>query len=168
MFSFESKVGFKKDFFNKRFNISPLIGLQYLAINNDDYLEKQDDLAIEYKNQFYHQVIAKIGLEFDSKIKTNNYIFSPNFMFSYNRNLLNNSVNDSYNIANARSGNSIINSSLNKISVNSKIVQINKFNVATGLNIFTKNHESVRLKYQLQTAKNFINHSGFVEYKKEF
>ena len=27
MFSFESKVGFKKDFFNKRFNISPLIGL---------------------------------------------------------------------------------------------------------------------------------------------
>lgn len=168
MFSFESKVGFKKDFFNKRFNISPLIGLQYLAINNDDYLEKQDDLAIEYKNQFYHQVIAKIGLEFDSKIKTNNYIFSPNFMFSYNRNLLNNSVNDSYNIANARSGNSINSSSLNKIAVNSKIVQINKFNIATGLNIFTKNHESVRVKYQLQTSKNFINHSGFVEYKKEF
>ncbi|MFM8186090.1 MAG: autotransporter domain-containing protein [Alphaproteobacteria bacterium] len=156
--SAQSKIGYEFNFL-KKYSFAAFVGGQYFVLNQNKDLEKNaDKLNLNSKINSYKEIIAKIGFEASANIDYKNYKIIPNLGFSYEKNLLNNAVNNQF---------SFIQS--NEINVaKSVIVQQNKYNFALGFDILLEDNQQLKFKSNAQISNNYHNLGGTAQYNWEF
>jgi len=157
-FSMQSKIGYEFNFAQK-YSFAPFVGGQYFILNQNKFLEKNaDKLNLNSKINSYKEIIAEIGFEASAKIDYKDYKVIPNLGFSYDKNLLNNSIYNQFNFIQS-----------DEVNIDKSIIlQQNKYNFALGFDILLEDNQQLKFKSNAQISNNYYNWGGTAQYNWEF
>jgi len=148
-----------RSFEHKKFEITPLLSMQYARLNIDGYTEKNADAAnLTVDGQGYNLLQSGLGGKIAYTIQKKNFSIIPDLHFKWLYNL----VNDKQQATSTFTGGGA------SFAASGFNPPRSSYNFGTKWTLLAKYNTSFSLNYDYEVKPDFYSHSGFINIRHEF
>jgi outer membrane autotransporter protein len=142
-----------------RFSITPMVSLQYLRLNIDDYTESgAGALSLSVDEQSYDMLQSGLGVKFEHPIEKQKSVIFPELHARW----LYDFINDRQETTSTFSGGG------GSFTTEGFDPPKNSFDMGAKLTVMTENFWTYRINYDLKYKEDYVGHTGWVDIRYRF